>query len=159
MEAIQKQVFGYFNISEKIVFSTYNEDELSAFYTSIVSPILKQMGEAFTYKVFTEREKSYGNKIAFVSSKLQYTSDKTKVAIVQYLAPTGALTINEMRELFGLGAIEGGERRVESLNFVDVSIKNDYQMSMSKSNTLPDVPKNDDEGTLEGGETMNAGGT
>jgi hypothetical protein len=65
-----------------------------------------------------------------------------------------------MRELFGLGMIEGGERRVESLNFVDVSIKNDYQMSMSKSNTLPDAPKtNDDEGTLEGGETMNAGGT
>jgi len=159
METIQKEVFGYFNISEKIVFSTYNEDELSAFYTSIVSPLLKQMGEAFTYKIFTDRERGYGNKISFTSSKLQYTSDKTKVAIVQYLAPTGSLTINEMRELFGLGAIEGGERRVESLNFVDVSIKNDYQMSMSKSNTLPEAPKNNDEGTLEGGEKINVGGT
>ncbi len=161
MEIIQKQVFGYFNINEKIVFSTYNEDELSAFYTSIVSPLLKQMGEAFTYKIFTERERTgYGNKIVFVSSKLQYTSDKTKVAIVQYLAPTGSLTINEMRELFGLGAIEGGERRVESLNFVDVSIKNDYQLSMSKSSTLPDDSiKNNHEGTLKGGETSNAGGS
>lgn len=160
METIQKQVFGYFNICEKIVFSTYNEDELSAFYTGVISPILKQLGEAFTYKVFTDRERGYGNKICFTSSKLQYTSDKTKTSIIQYLAPTGSLTINEMRELFGLGMIEGGERRVESLNFVDVSIKNDYQMSMSKSNTLPDAPKtNDDEGTLEGGETMNAGGT
>ncbi|WP_158291475.1 hypothetical protein [Desulfosporosinus sp. Sb-LF] len=45
---------------------------------------------------------------------------------MQYLAPTGSLTINEMRELSGLGAIDGGERSVESLNFVDVTIKNDY---------------------------------
>jgi len=143
METIQKQVFGYFNISEKIVFSTYNEDELSAFYTSIISPLLKQFGEAFTFKLFTDRERGYGNKILFTSSKLQYTSDKTKVAIVQYLAPTGALTINEMRELFGLGAIEGGERRVESLNFVDVSIKNDYQMSMSKSSNATNKSDNE----------------
>jgi phage portal protein BeeE len=137
MEIIQKQVFGYFNINEKIVFSTYNEDELSAFYTSIVSPILKQLGEAFTYKIFTARERGYGNKIVFISSKLQYTSDKTKTSIVQYLSPTGALTINEIRELFGLGAIEQGERRVESLNFVDVTIKNDYQLSMAKNSKEP----------------------
>ncbi|MDR3586860.1 MAG: phage portal protein [Desulfosporosinus sp.] len=133
MDAIQKQVFGYYNISEKIVFSTYNEDELSAFYTAIISPILKQYAEAFTFKLFTERERGYGNKIIFTSSKLQYTSDKTKTAIIQYLAPTGALTINEMREMFGFGVIEGGERRVESLNFVDVTIKNDYQLGMAKS--------------------------
>jgi len=63
---------------------------------------------------------------------------------VQSLAPTSALTINEMRELFGLGAIEGGERRVESRNFVDVSIKNDYQMSMSKSSNATNKPDNED---------------
>ncbi len=142
MDIIQKQVFGYFNINEKIVFSTYNEDELSAFYTSIVSPLLKQFGEAFTHKIFSAREKGYGNKIIFRSSKLQYTSDKTKTSIIQYLAPTGALTINEMRELFGLGMIEGGERRVESLNFVDVNIKNDYQLTMAKTSKAPDQPDN-----------------
>jgi HK97 family phage portal protein len=139
MEIIQKQIFGYYNISEKIVFSTYNEDELSAFYTSIVSPLLKQLGEAFTYKIFTARERGYGNKIVFISSKLQYTSDKTKTSIVQYLSPTGALTINEIRELFGLGAIENGERRVESLNFVDVNIKNDYQLNMAKAGKQPEL--------------------
>ncbi|SPF47772.1 hypothetical protein SBF1_3950004 [Candidatus Desulfosporosinus infrequens] len=153
METIQKQVFGYFNISEKIVFSTYNEDELSAFYTSIISPLLKQMGEAFTYKVFTDREKSYGNKIVFVSSKLQYTSDKTKVAIVQFLGPTGSLTINEMRDLFGLGAIKNGERRVESLNYINVDVKDEYQLNMAKSVTQPvsSIPK-----TVKGGEELNA---
>jgi len=152
MEIIQKQVFGYFNINEKIVFSSYNEDELSAFYTSIISPILKMYSEAFTYKVFTDRERGYGNKISFISSKLQYTSDKTKTTIIQYLGPTGALTINEMRELFGLGAIEGGERRVESLNFVDVNIKNDYQMGMSKTGNTPNNTPTDepnDESTNE----------
>jgi len=52
-------------------------------------------------------------------------------------------TNNEMRQLFGFAPAQGGERTVESLNFVDVNIKNDYQLNMSKAGKQPDKSKDE----------------
>jgi len=147
MEVIQKQVFGYFNISEKIVFSTYSETEYDAFFNSIISPILKQLSEGFTNKCFTTREKGYGNKIIFTANKLAHVSDKTKTLLIQQVCPTGSLTQNEVREMFGLAPISGGERRVESLNYVNVDVKDMYQLNNSgnKIPTPEEPAKIDDE--------------
>lgn len=137
MEIIQKQVFGYFNINENIVFSNYTEIQFDGFYNSVVAPILKQYSEAFTYKVFTARERGYGNRIIFTSNKLAHVSDATKSTMCQYAAPLGIFTQNELRELFGLAPMPGGERRVESLNFVNVDVKDEYQLNMAKAGKQP----------------------
>lgn len=135
MEIIQKQVFGYFNINENIVFSNYTETQFDGFFNSVISPILKQYSEAFTYKLFTERERTgFGNKIIFTSNKLAHVSDATKSQMCQYAAPLGIFSQNELRELFGLAPMPGGERRVESLNYVNVDVKDEYQLNMAKSN-------------------------
>lgn len=153
MEAIQEQVFGYWNIHKNIVFSNYDENEFDGFFNSIISPILKQYSEDFTYKIFTERERSFGNKILFTGNKLAHVSDKTKSQIAQYAAPLGIFTVNELRDLFSLAPIPGGERRVESLNFVDVAIKNEYQLSMSSTDKQKLLDKN----LEKGGEKIDAG--
>jgi HK97 family phage portal protein len=140
MEIIEEQIFGFFNVNKTIVFSQYTETEYDAFLNSVISPILKMYSEAFTYKVFTNRERTgFGNRILFTTSKLAHVSDKTKTAIVQWVSPTGAFSINEIRGLFGLSPVEGGERRVESLNFVDVNIKNEYQLNMAKAGKQPEL--------------------
>lgn len=150
MEIIQEQVFGYFNINKNIVFSQYSETEYDAFQNSVVSPILKQYAEAFTYKVFTDKErKGYGHKILFTTSKLAHVSDKTKTAIVQFASPTGAFTVNEIRDLFGLSPVQGGERRVESLNYVNVDLKDEYQLKMAKSGKQPPSDPLDPSGSEE----------
>ena len=143
MEAIQKQVFGYFNVNASFVFSEYNESQFNAVFNSVISPILKQYSEAFTYKAFTDRQRGFGNKIIFTANRIEHTSDLTKAAILQYGGPLGLFTNNEMRQLFGFAPVEGGERTVESLNFVDVNIKNDYQLNMSNAVKQPDKPKDD----------------
>lgn len=156
METIEEQVFGYFNINRSIVFSNYTEVQFDGFFNSVISPILKQLSEAFTYKVFSAREVGFGNRIVFTANKLAHVSDATKSQICQYAAPLGVFTINELRGLFALAPIEGGERRVESLNFVDVSIKNEYQMNMSKSTKAPsEKPEAEDD--LKGGDPPHAG--
>ncbi|WP_088185747.1 phage portal protein [Desulfosporosinus sp. FKA] len=68
MEIIEEQVFGYFNLNKNIVFSNYTEVQFDGFYNSVVAPILEQFSEAFTYKVFTARERGYGNRIIFTSN-------------------------------------------------------------------------------------------
>ena len=140
MEIIEEQVFGYFNINKHIVFSDYTEQQFDAFFNSVVSPILKQYGEAFTYKLFTERERGFGNKILFAANRIEHTSDLTKAAILQYGGPLGIFSKNEFRQLFGFAPQEGGERTVESLNFVSVDVKDEYQLNMAKSGKQkPDI--------------------
>ncbi|SPF51133.1 putative Phage portal protein, HK97 family [Candidatus Desulfosporosinus infrequens] len=158
MEAIQRQVFGYYNVNAKFVFSEYNESEFNAVFNSVISPILKQYSEAFTYKVFTDRQRGFGNKIIFTANRIEHTSDLTKTQILQYAGPLGIFSINEYRELFGYAPQVGGERTVESLNFVDVNIKNDYQLNMSKTAKQPPAPNNDDGKTKEPIVDENGGG-
>ncbi len=144
MEVIEEQVFGYFNLNKSIVFSNYTEVQFDGFYNSVIAPILKQYSEAFTYKVFTARERGYGNRIVFTANKLAHVSDATKSQMCQYAAPLGIFSQNELRELFGLAPMPGGERRVESLNFVNVDVKDEYQLSMAKNGKEPSISTNDE---------------
>jgi hypothetical protein len=56
-----------------------------------------------------------------------------RVALGELLGNRGALTNNELLALFGYPPYEGGNIRLMSLNYVDVSIANQYQMSLSSS--------------------------
>jgi hypothetical protein len=73
----------------------------------------------------------------FEANRLQYASNKTKVEILKTAAPIGLMTLNEMREIFNMAPIEGGDKRVQSLNFVDADKANQYQLN-NKENTTQD---------------------
>lgn len=104
---IDDKVLNYFGINEKILTSSYSENEWNAFYESIIEPIALQMSLEFTNKIFTPTEKSFGNEILFESNRLQYASNNTKIELVRYCG--NIMTINEQREVFNLSPIEGGD--------------------------------------------------
>ena len=128
MREVKKKVFDYLNISESIVNSSYNEDEWGAFYESIIEPLAVQLSLEFTRKIFNEREIAYGNEIVFDSGRLIYSSNATKVNMIQNLLPMGILTLNEAREIFNLSPLEDGDKRLQSLNYVDQDKANEYQL-------------------------------
>lgn len=104
---IDEKVLKYFGINEKIITSSYSENEWNAFYESILEPIALQMSLEFTNKLFTPTEKGFGNEILFESNRLQYASNNTKIELVRYCG--NIMTINEQREVFNLSPIEGGD--------------------------------------------------
>lgn len=97
-----KRVLEYFNTNEKIVMSTYSEDEWNAYYESVIEPFAVALGEEFTRKVFTRREIGYGNQIIFDSTNLQYASMATKLAMVS-MVDRGAMTPNQWRAILNMG--------------------------------------------------------
>ena len=115
-------------VSEKIVNSSYNEDEYAAFYESTVEPLAVQLSLEFTRKIFNERERAFGNQIVFESGRLQFTSNKTKVNLIKELLPYGILTINQALEILNMAPIEGGDKRLQTLNVVDAERVTEYQM-------------------------------
>lgn len=126
---IQRKIYNYLGITESIVNSSYTEDEFSAFYESTIEPFAVALSLEFTAKVFTEREQAYGNSILFESGRLQFSSNKTKVELIKELMPLGLLTVNQALEILNMPAIEGGNRRLQTLNVVDADRVTEYQLA------------------------------
>jgi len=62
MEKTIQRVYSFFNTNENIIQSKFTEDEWNAFYESVVEPIAIQLSQEFTRKLFTRRERGFGNK-------------------------------------------------------------------------------------------------
>ncbi|MCI3922496.1 phage portal protein [Paenibacillus sp. TRM 82003] len=127
MKLINDKVYNYFGVNEKIITSNYNEDEWDAFYESILEPLAIQMSLEFTNKLFTEREKGHGNEVLFEANRLAYASNKTKITLAEKLMPFGVFTVNEVREVFNLAPVEGGDKRLQTLNVVNANKADTYQ--------------------------------
>lgn len=127
MQLIEDKVYKYFNVNKNIVMSDYTEQQWNSFYESVLEPLSIQMSLEFTDKLFSDGQKGFGNEIVFEANRLQYASSTTKIALVNTLIDRGLLSMNEAREIFNLGPIEDGDKRIVSLNFVDASKANQYQ--------------------------------
>lgn len=115
MDRTTKRIYSFFNTNEKIVQSNYNEDEWNAYYESEIEPIAMQLSNEFTRKLFTRRERGFGNKIIFAANNLQYASMATKLAL-QAMVDRGAMTPNEWREVLNLPPTESGDELVRRLD-------------------------------------------
>ena len=126
---IRDKIYSYLGISQAIVDSTYTEDQFAAFYESVIEPTATALSLEFTRKLFNERELSFGNQIIFESGRLQFSSNKTKVELIKELLPLGILSVNQALEILNLAPIEGGDKRLQTLNVVDADRATEYQLA------------------------------
>lgn len=115
MKETVQRIYSFFNTNEKIIQSKYTEDEWNAYYESEIEPVAMQLSGEYTRKIFSRRERGYGNKIIFEASSLQYASMSTKLDLVQ-MVDRGAMTPNEWRSVLNLGPIEGGDKPIRRLD-------------------------------------------
>ncbi|EJR71360.1 phage portal protein [Bacillus cereus] len=115
MQETVQRIYNFFNTNDKIIQSKYNEDEWNAYYESEIEPFAMQLAGEYTRKLFSRKERGFGNKIIFESSSLQYASMKTKMDLVQ-MVDRGALVPNEWRAILSLGPIEGGDKPIRRLD-------------------------------------------
>lgn len=128
LQTVKTAVYNYLGVSEAIVNSSYTEDQWSAFYESVIEPIALQLSLELTSKVFTERERAFGNEILFESNRLQFASAATKTNIIKELMPLGLFTVNQALEILNLPAVEDGDKRLQTLNVVNADKVDKYQL-------------------------------
>lgn len=139
IQFLRDNVYRYYNMNEKILTSQFSEAEWNAFYESVIEPIAIQLSLEFTFKIFTERERGFGNRIVFTSNRLQYATLQTRTTIGKELFDRGVITINELRELLYYEQIEGGDIRMVSLNFVKADEQSQYQIGEDGTKTGTDT--------------------
>lgn len=128
LQAVKQKIYEYLGISEKIVNSTYTEDEWAAFYESVIEPLAVQFSLELTDKIFTQREQAFGNSILFESNRLQFASNATKTNILKELMPLGLFTINQALDILNLPPVVDGDRRLQTLNVVNADKADQYQL-------------------------------
>lgn len=109
MEQIRTNVYNYFGVNEDVLQNKAFGDSWSAFYEGCVEVFAVAFSEALTKALFTEREIATGNKIALTSNRLQYLSNSDKLNVSSQMADRGIMTRNEIREIWNLPPIEGGD--------------------------------------------------
>ena len=129
MEFARDNLYKYFGVSANIVAGSYTEEEYQAFYESVIAPIAIKLSQEFTEKIFTPKERGFGNEVVFEANRLSYMSTESKVKIAAAMIPAGAIKRNEIRELFGYAGLPGeeGEQIVVSLNYVKSTDQTKYQ--------------------------------
>lgn len=115
-----ERVYAFFNTNEKIINSTFTEDEWNSYFEAVIEPIALQMQNEYTRKLFTRRERSCGNHIYFEAANLKCASLSTKLALRE-MVDRGALTPDEWRETFNYAPIEGGSKPVRRLDTAPVT--------------------------------------
>lgn len=116
MEKTTQRIYSFLNVNEKIVQSKFTEDEWVSYYEAKLEPIILQLSNEYTRKLFTRKERMIkGDEIVFESSNLQYASLRTKLEFVQ-MVDRGSLLPNEWRNIFNLGPVEGGDEPIRRLD-------------------------------------------
>ena len=129
LKQVNYNIFDYFGVSEKIVDNSFTEEEWNAFYEGVIEPRSIQMSYAFTNKIFKRQSIKDGHRIVFTANRLQYSTLTNKISLIKEAGALGLLTKDEAREIIELPQLGGeeGSKILQSLNYVDNKIANQYQ--------------------------------
>ena len=129
LKFVDEKILRNWGIPLAILTGDYTKEQYEAFFQKALEPLITAMSQAFTKKVFTSREKAFGNEVKFYPKDLIFMTMTQKIELANLLSPTGALFENEKRTMFGLmplAELEG--KRYMSLNWVDADMASKYQM-------------------------------
>lgn len=115
LNSVNNRIYSLFGVSENIVKGNYTEDEWNSFYESSIEPIAIDFANEYTRKLFSIKKRSFGNRIIFEASNLNYATISTKLNFLQ-MVDRGALTPNEWRAIFNLAPVEGGDEPIRRLD-------------------------------------------
>lgn len=128
LQFIDSKILRNFGVPLNILTGDFTKSQLEAFYQKSIEPLALQLSQAFTKKMFTSREKGFGNKIKFYPKDLVFMTVAETLEMINTLAPTGALYENEKRVALGLRPLPELEgKRFQSLNWISSENADEYQ--------------------------------
>lgn len=145
LKFIDEKILRNWGVSLPILTGDYNKEQYEAFYQKALEPLINSLSQAFTKKLFTPRERAFGNKIEFYPERLIFMTTGQKIEMINLLSPTGALFENEKRTILGLMPLPELEgKRYMSLNWIDANNADAYQIGdvnvdvVDKNETITD---------------------
>lgn len=129
LKFIDEKILRNWGVPLKILTGDFTKEQYEAFYQKTLEPLILSVSQAFTKKLFTEREKSFGNKVILYPKELIFMTVQQTLEMINTLAPSGAMYENEKRVALGLKPLKELEgKRYMSLNWIDANNASEYQV-------------------------------
>lgn len=129
LEFIDSKILRNWGISLPILRGDFTKEQYEAFYQKVLEPLVTAISQGMTKKLFTDRERSFGNRIELYPKDLIFLSMTQTLEMINILSPTGALFENEKRTALGLRPLPELEgKRYMSLNWIDANNADQYQV-------------------------------
>ncbi len=139
---IDEKILRNWGVPLSILKGDYNKSQYAAFYQKSLEPLIIGMGQAFTKKLFTDRERAFGNKVKLYPKDLIFMTVDQTIEMVTLLSNTGAMFENEKRVAFGLRPLPELEgKRFMSLNWIDANNAAAYQVGANAQVNIVDEVK------------------
>lgn len=134
LKFIDEKILRNFGVPLDILSGNYTKEQYEAFYQKTLEPLIKSISQAFTKKIFTLREKQFGNRVELYPKELVFMTVSQTLEMVNTLAPTGGLYENEKRVAFGLRPLPELEgKRFMSLNWINADDASQYQVGKNEN--------------------------
>ena len=129
LKFIDEKILRNWGIPLPILTGDYNKDQYEAFFQKSLEPLIISISQAHTKKMFTPRERAFGNRIELYPKELIFLSVSQTLEMINILSPTGGLFENEKRTALGLKPLPELEgKRYMSLNWIDANNADQYQV-------------------------------
>lgn len=112
LSQINSNIEKYFGVSSEAIRNELTGDKAAAFYEGAIEPFAVQASEVITNMLFTSIEQSTGNIFMLTANRIQFMTNNEKLNVSSQMADRGLMTINEIREIWNLSPIEGGDRLI-----------------------------------------------
>lgn len=136
LSLINSNIEKYFGVSTEAIKNELTGDKASAFYEGAIEPFAVQASEVVTNMLFTAIEQNTGNSFYLTANRIQFLTNSDKLNISSNMADRGLMTINEIRDIWELPPVEGGDRLIArgEYYFVDPTADTSKQEQEEKEN-------------------------
>ncbi len=144
LKFVDEKLLRNWGVSLPILTGDYTKEQYEAFFQKCLEPLILSMSQGFTKKMFSQRAKSFGNRIELYPKHLIFMTTTQKIELIKELSPTGALFENEKRVMFGLAPLPELEgKRYMSLNWINAADASAYQVGEDANVNVDIVDKED----------------
>ena len=140
LKFLDEKILRNWGVPLSILTGDFNKEQFAAFYQKSIEPIIIEMSQALTKKLFTTRERAFGNRVELYPKDLIFMTVSQTIEMVTLLANTGAMYENEKRSAFGLAPLPELEgKRFMSLNWIDANNADQYQVGKINVDAVDEV--------------------
>lgn len=146
LKFIDEKILRNWGVPLAILTGDYTKEQYEAFYQKTLEPLVISISQAITKKLFTTRERAFGNKVELYPKELIFMTVTQTLEMINILSPTGGLFENEKRVALGLRPLPELEgKRYMSLNWIDADNAAQYQTGKNVNVDIVDETKQEGE--------------
>lgn len=144
MKEVRERIFSYFGVNDEFIQNKFTSEQYESVYEGRLEPFGIMLSQAFSDKLFTPRERGFGNAIEASMAKLKYQPMTVITRVITATNQLGLFTRDEYREMLGyapLGPERGGDEIMIAVNNMEA----DDQVSQDKQDEKDEKKKEDKE--------------